>query len=65
MCQQGVFWCMHLCSLLSNKLLQCSYEIAEQPAMQELMLNNPSLAQKLLMVIMKHAASKQAPSKTA
>ncbi len=51
--------------MLSNKLLQCSYEIAEQPAMQELMLNNPSLAQKLLMVIMKHAASKQAPSKTA
>lgn len=41
------------------------YEIAEQPAMQELMLNNPSLAQKLLVGIMKHAASKQAPSKSA
>jgi len=51
---------MHLCSLLSNKLLQCSYEIAEQPAMQELMLNNTSLAQKLLVGVMKHAASKQA-----
>ena len=60
MCQQGVFWCMHLCSLLSNKVLQCSYEIAEQPAMQELMLNNTSLAQKLLVGVMKHAASKQA-----
>ncbi len=40
-------------------MLQCSYEIAEQPAMRDLMLNNTSLAQKLLAGI-KHAASKQA-----
>ncbi len=46
--------------MLSNKLLQCSYEIAEQPVIQELMLNNTSLAQKLLVGVMKHAASKQA-----
>ncbi|DBA72900.1 TPA: Galactose oxidase, central domain [Trebouxia sp. C0005] len=42
-----------------------SYEIAEQPAMQELMLNNPSLAQKLLVGIMKHAAPKKASLETA
>jgi len=51
---------MHLCLLLMNNLLQCSYEIAEQPAMQELMQNNTSLAQKLLVGVLKHAASKQA-----
>ena len=33
--------------------------------MQELMLHNSSLAQKLLVGIMKRAASKQAPSKSA
>lgn len=51
---------MHGCLLLSKKLLQCSYEIAEQPAMQELMLNNTSVAQKLLVGVLKHAAFKQA-----
>ena len=33
--------------------------------MQELMLNNPSLAQKLLVGIMKHAAPKKASLETA
>jgi len=38
--------------------MQCSYEIAEQPAMHHLMLSNTKLAQKLLVGVMKHAASK-------
>ena len=51
--------CMGVCCC-RKKLLQCSYEIAEQPAMQELMLNNTSVAQKLLVGVLKHAAFEQA-----
>ena len=46
-----------------NSALPCSFEIAEQPAMQSLMQNNTSLAQKLLVGVMKHKVPKTVSKK--
>ncbi|DBA95812.1 TPA: hypothetical protein ACH3X1_001361 [Trebouxia sp. C0004] len=46
-------------------LLDSENSYGRQPAMQELMANNASLAQKLLVGVMNHAASKKASLETA
>ena len=38
-------------------LLVCSFEIAEQPAMQRLMQENTPLAQRLLAGVLKHVCT--------
>ena len=41
----------------ANMLLVCSFEIAEQPAMQRLMQENTPLAQRLLAGVLKHVCT--------
>lgn len=49
---------------MSDTVLSCSFEIAEQPALESLMQNNTSLAQKLLVCVMKHLASARESSQS-